>query len=213
MRGITVELQHLVAASAVFCRDPGANNPFETNTTQRVYWEALRAMAVNPKGDLASLRVVIDIVAGTSAGGINGIVLAKALAQCLRQDPLRTVWFDDASLFKLLMRVLWPFRHKNGKPSSWAPLNGRRMSEWAYGALQQMNKSPVKGPAAGLPLVPQGNELDLFVTPTTVRASGERLTYMTPKLYTIWNIGTCCASTTIPRSPTHRYSAHVTIGC
>ena len=48
--------------------------------------------------------MVVDVIAGTSAGGINGIVLAKALARGVQQDPLREVWFDKASLLKLVLR-------------------------------------------------------------------------------------------------------------
>jgi hypothetical protein len=34
-------------------------------------------------------RVVVDAIASTSAGGINGVYLAKALAHNRSQDPLR----------------------------------------------------------------------------------------------------------------------------
>jgi hypothetical protein len=102
MHGITVELQRLVAASAVFSRDPSGSNPFPANSTEAVYWEALRRIAEANGGVV--LHVVVDVIAGTSAGGINGIVLAKALARGLQQDPLRDVWFNKASLLKLL----WP---------------------------------------------------------------------------------------------------------
>lgn len=163
MHGITVELQRLVAASAVFCRDPDGDNPFPPDSTEWVYWKALRAIASSSDG--VTLRVVVDVIAGTSAGGINGIVLAKALARGLQQDPLREVWFDKASLLKLL-RAPWPFRRKGQGTPLWAPLDGRRMSSWAHAALQEMNRRPVIGPAKGMALVPQGNELDLFVTTT-----------------------------------------------
>lgn len=164
MHGITVELQRLVAASAVFCRDPAAPNPFPLDSTERIYWDALRAIA--DASDSVALRVVVDVIAGTSAGGINGIVLAKALVRGVRQDPLREVWFDKASLLKLLRapRLFW--RKGGGAPPLWAPLNGQRMSGWAHAALQEMNRCPIDGPASGLDLVPEGNELDLFVTTT-----------------------------------------------
>lgn len=165
MHGITVELQRLVAASAVFCQNPAGPNRFPPDSTERVYWEALRAIATDGHG--LALRVVVDVIAGTSAGGINGIVLAKALVRGLQQDPLREVWFDKASLLKLLLRAPWPFRRRgHSAPPVWAPLNGRRMSGWAHAALQEMNHRPVCGPAEGLKLVPAGNELDLFVTTT-----------------------------------------------
>jgi patatin-related protein len=164
MHGITVELQRLVAASAVFSRKPSGPNPFPTNSTEAVYWEALRRIAEANGGVV--LRVVVDVIAGTSAGGINGIVLAKALARGLQQDPLRDVWFNKASLLKLLWPTPRPVRREGRDALPWAPLNGQRMSSWAYAALQEMNRKPLTGPAAGLALVPEGNELDLFVTTT-----------------------------------------------
>src|SRR4051794_22392783 len=99
MHGVTVELQSLARASVVYCdHDPGLprENPFDEGTTERVYWDALNQVCNT--GDKAALRVVIDVIAGTSAGGINGVVLAKALTQGLSQEPLRDVWFDKASL-------------------------------------------------------------------------------------------------------------------
>ena len=111
------------------------------------------------------LRVVVDVIAGTSAGGINGIVLAKALARGVQQDPLREVWFEKASLLKLVLPETWRFWRKE-RAAFWAPLNGKRMSGWAHEALQAMNERRLAGPAKDLPLVPEGNELDLYVTTT-----------------------------------------------
>src|SRR4051794_36659425 len=79
MHGVTVELQSLARASVVYCdHDPGLprENPFDEGTTERVHWDALNQVCNT--GDKAALRVVIDVIAGTSAGGINGVVLAKA---------------------------------------------------------------------------------------------------------------------------------------
>ena len=38
------------------------------------------------------LRVLVDVIAGASAGGINGIMLARALAFDLSLDPHRKLW-------------------------------------------------------------------------------------------------------------------------
>jgi patatin-related protein len=47
-------------------------------------------------------RFKVDIISGTSAGGINGIFLAKALASegCLNE--LENLWFDEGDIEKLL---------------------------------------------------------------------------------------------------------------
>ena len=38
----------------------------------------------------------IDIIGGTSAGGINGIALSKALACNVDMEPLKDVWLNKA---------------------------------------------------------------------------------------------------------------------
>jgi len=47
-------------------------------------------------------RIVVDAIAGSSAGGINGIFLAKALARDLNQDALRDLWFEHGDLGKII---------------------------------------------------------------------------------------------------------------
>src|SRR5438477_6173248 len=83
MHGITKELHKLVAASAAL--DLGDESPFDANTTEHVYFEALK----QARGEQhVRTRVIVDIVSGTSAGGINGVYLAKGLARNVRQDEL-----------------------------------------------------------------------------------------------------------------------------
>ena len=50
----------------------------------------------------ARARVVIDTVAGTSAGGLNGLLLATALARGSPLPALRQVWEESAALESLL---------------------------------------------------------------------------------------------------------------
>src|SRR3546814_8649631 len=52
--------------------------------------------------DLVDLRVVVDVVSGASAGGINGIILARALAHDLRIDHFRNLWLHEADVSRLL---------------------------------------------------------------------------------------------------------------
>lgn len=47
-------------------------------------------------------RVVVDVVSGTSAGGINGIALAMALANETDFQQLARVWLETADINKLL---------------------------------------------------------------------------------------------------------------
>src|SRR5581483_3107205 len=48
------------------------------------------------------LRVIVDIIAGASAGGINGTMLARALAHDLPMNALRDLWLDNADVSVLL---------------------------------------------------------------------------------------------------------------
>ncbi len=43
-------------------------------------------------------KVVVDVVAGTSAGGINGVMLATAIARGAHLPSLRDLWVEEASL-------------------------------------------------------------------------------------------------------------------
>ncbi|WP_374524970.1 patatin-like protein [Sphingopyxis sp.] len=93
MHGITKEVWRLAAASRAF--HEGA----EQSGSGRVYAELLAALA--EKGGV-KLRVLADIVAGASAGGINGIFLARAIATGQSLDPLTELWLKDADVDQLL---------------------------------------------------------------------------------------------------------------
>jgi patatin-related protein len=65
--------------------------------TEAVYFALLQSI-----GQTLSLRVIVDSIAGASAGGISGIVLARALAHDLSIDHLRDLWLDEADILRLL---------------------------------------------------------------------------------------------------------------
>jgi patatin-related protein len=65
--------------------------------TEEVYFSLLRSIGVT-----LNLRVIVDSIAGASAGGISGIVLARALAHDLSIDHLRDLWLQEADVFRLL---------------------------------------------------------------------------------------------------------------
>jgi patatin-related protein len=73
--------------------------------SERVY---RRLGQLLPGGDDAAAdapirtRFVVDILSGTSAGGINGIFLAKALANQQEIDGLRDLWVDEGDIADLL---------------------------------------------------------------------------------------------------------------
>ena len=65
--------------------------------TESIYFELLREI-----GRKVELRVVVDIIAGASAGGINGTMLARALSHDLPLGPQRNLWLDNADVSVLL---------------------------------------------------------------------------------------------------------------
>jgi patatin-related protein len=181
MHGVTRELHRLVTASSRFEKE---QNPFEPSSSEHVYWELLHELAAN---DGVRTRVVVDVISGTSAGGINGVFLAKAVAHDLSQRSLRDLWFDEADIGKLLAgpRLLNPLGVKGklawfvvrallarGRVSP--PLRGDRMCRLLYNALSAM--APASTPPADVPetpdpegLLPRTGSLELFVTMTDAR--------------------------------------------
>jgi patatin-related protein len=173
MHGVTKEIHKLLLASLAFGQDQ-ERNPFPEGTTQRLYWNQLHRL--NDR-DQVRTRVVVDIVAGTSAGGINGVYLAKAIAGNASQDALRNLWFEHGDIGELLrfprrlptrlrfaLFGLQAITHPLGvKP----PLRGDEMCRLLYDALAEMDgtSSGVDAPT----LVPRDESVELMVTLTDLK--------------------------------------------
>jgi predicted acylesterase/phospholipase RssA len=181
MYGVTKELHSLARASATL--DTGGARP---DGTAGVYYDLLR----DTSHDHPPISVVVDLIAGTSAGGINGVVLAKALATDLSIDPLESVWFDKGDIGRLILpdtssvhlpgwgKRIWAAMHGVVEPlaaaanavldvlKDCAPLHGDSMSRWLFQALTAMDEQPLD---PRLPLVPEGETLELLVTTTDMR--------------------------------------------
>lgn len=124
---------------------------------------------------LQPARLVVDVISGTSAGGINGIFLAKALVNGEDFSQLKDLWEKEGDI-KLLLNDkhsyddLEPDRDKtkaNAPPESL--LNSDRMYLKLFRAMQSMgasSKNKVIGPKKTLV-----DELDLFVTTTDITGS------------------------------------------
>ncbi len=109
MHAITKEILKLVRASSALhaindrSRRAQVSFPDEADAseaeydTEQIYFELLREI-----GREVELRVIVDIIAGASAGGINGAMLARALAHDLRMDALRKLWIENADVSVLL---------------------------------------------------------------------------------------------------------------
>jgi len=172
MNGIAQELLRMVRATATMA--DGHTPQLSCDKLDRV--EAVyRKIAYRLAGeeDLqdclesnASLerKFSIDVISGTSAGGINGIFLAKALANGLGMDELKKLWIleGDAGLLindrkSLRDTVLKP---EKGPQSLF---NSRRMYQKLLEAFEKMEQS---GDAASGGAY--AGELDLFVTATDI---------------------------------------------
>lgn len=76
--------------AAVAGEDPGCS-------TETDYFDLLKAVGAG-----VDLRVLVDVVAGSSAGGLNSITLARALAHDLSLEPLTDMWIEQADMRRLL---------------------------------------------------------------------------------------------------------------
>ncbi|MFD9192335.1 patatin-like phospholipase family protein [Streptomyces phaeochromogenes] len=165
MGGVTHEIDLLRRAS-----DPDVT-PSTVRESDQPMFERWRA-ACSASPGRPRRRVIVDVVAGTSAGGLNGTLLATAIARGTALDPapeagatgmpaagskLRKVWQDDAALQfdKLLPRP--------GTPPRPSILDGAFFAQAVDQVLQEID-GPVN-PTGGL--AAQSPPITLFVTATS----------------------------------------------
>ena len=115
---------------------------------------------------LPPTRFVVDILSGTSAGGINGIFLAKALANGQDMDELKNLWVTEGDIETLIndRRSIEKPLTLQDPPTSL--LNSERMYFKLLSAFDGMDNS---GPRKESDESPYVDELDLFVTSTDLQ--------------------------------------------
>ena len=96
MHGTTKEVWKLCRASMRHRMHKTHDLP-PADDSEIVYGRLFEVMAPH-----VDLRVITDIIAGASAGGINGILLAQAISQGSDMEPLRDLWLDAADSDRLL---------------------------------------------------------------------------------------------------------------
>lgn len=109
--GITKEILKLVRASKAYHSRAGQaekTHPAHTFAaaarkndepgTESVYFDILKSFGMAS----VDLRVIVDVIAGSSAGGINGVMLARALAHDLSIEPLTDMWLAEADIARVL---------------------------------------------------------------------------------------------------------------
>jgi patatin-related protein len=146
MYGVTREIQKLLFASQrlhslrdadarisarakASCADPNREIDSEIG-----YFEFLQAI-----GQHVELRVMVDIIAGASAGGINGVFLAQAIAQNAPLDSLRDMWLKSADIEELL--------DDESASGKWSKIYIRPFV-WLFGKWQERQMQDVLGPGA-----------------------------------------------------------------
>ncbi len=117
MHGVTREIWHLIRAS---------RNHFDKNTqadgSEAIYRDLIAEIEQSTG---TRLRIMVDIIAGSSAGGINGIFLAQAIATGQSLEPLTDLWLQNADVETLLdpdARPLSRFSKFWAAPIAWAIL-------------------------------------------------------------------------------------------
>lgn len=200
MHGITKEILKLVRASstlhAITNRTTRSTATFfdvrdisdPEYDTEPIYFDLLREV-----GRTVDLRVIVDIVAGSSAGGINSVMLARALSHDLPMGRLRDLWLENADVSELLAPeakasiwskwILRPFFWIAGvaglrlisDPEVRTKLSLFMRSRWfepPFDGLRMAGLMYDAVTALGKPrepaasLLPSGQGLDLFVTVT-----------------------------------------------
>ncbi len=117
MHGITREIWHLNRASRAF--HDGSEG---AGGSESVYLDLITEMA---KVSGVRMRVLTDIIAGASAGGINGVFLAQAITSGQSLEPLTDLWLRNADVETLIdpdARPLSRFSKFWATPIAWAIL-------------------------------------------------------------------------------------------
>lgn len=195
MHGVTKELLKLVRASKVLhemgrvralSSDYADSPDHREHDTEAVYFELLKKV-----NEHCHFRVVVDVIAGASAGAINGVMLGKAIVDDGKLDVQTPLWLTDADVDYLrnprsrfqkwylypLLRALahWLPTEIGTTPetrdklasfvrSSWfePPFSGERLCTHFFNALDAM----IKSRRAGSSLLPPGQRLDVYASIT-----------------------------------------------
>ena len=98
MHGITKEVWRLARASRAFHSAEEASEEAEAGS-EAVYRRLIEAIARECGLDV---RILVDILAGASAGGINAVFLAEAIASGRSLEPLTELWLETADVDRLI---------------------------------------------------------------------------------------------------------------
>ena len=159
IHGVTQELYSLVRATAR--REDGEYllAPKDLHGAEFIY----RAL-----GETLKTRFVVDILSGTSAGGINAVYLAKALVYNQSINKLKELWINEGDI-NLLVNDGESLQGLSGLKLQFPPsslLNNQRMYYKLLDAFKKMETSSTSNSEKVSPYV---QELDLSVTASDIR--------------------------------------------
>ncbi|EFO29207.1 patatin [Roseibium sp. TrichSKD4] len=214
MHGVSREVLSLVRASA--CHTPTGRRSSDPDKcrvlspSEKAYARFLAAV-----GEHIQIRVVVDAIAGASAGGVNGIMLARALAHDLPLDGHRDLWLKHADVTELarpqdgltrylksgvspvLDRLISSQLNKEvSEPETREKLRLFMQSRWftppfsgeAYiGWMLDACKKMEEGTTPGSTLIPHGQTLDLFVTITDYHGNCRQIRIDDPAFIEEWD--------------------------
>ncbi|MBO6756227.1 MAG: patatin-like protein [Roseibium sp.] len=215
MHGVSREILNLVRASARrSARTAGDGNPASAaqngSPSEQAYAKLLSEI-----GSFVDLRVVTDVIAGASAGGVNGIMLARAIAHDLPIDGHRDLWLKNADVSELARPqdglagylksgvspmldrlVSAQLKKKIDEPETREKLRRFMQSRWfsppfsgeSYiGWMLDACREMDHAGEPGRSLIPRGQALDLFVTLTDYTGSRRRIRIDDPAYIEEWD--------------------------
>jgi patatin-related protein len=176
INGVAQELLKLVRATAPRPSADGVYRDVQHSDaalhgSELVYRKLGRMLAHGkPRATLADAaqpirtRFVVDVLSGTSAGGINAIYLAKALANDQSIDELKDLWIKEGHIGTLINDDLsLPTTRLTAQREPRSLLNSQRMYWKLLDAIEAMDDQNADRPAGPSPNV---DELDLYITAT-----------------------------------------------
>jgi predicted acylesterase/phospholipase RssA len=171
INGVVQELLRMVRATSGL-------RPHKAGTSEGIYRKlgSLLERGIVPPNDAdpgpndpIKTRFRIDIISGTSAGGLNGIYLAKALIGDKNIDGVQELWFSEGDISRLLNDSL-SYGDIPIKPSHDAEslLNSRRMYYRLLKAFDEMDGNGRGPPRNDQTTSPLADEMDVFATTTDI---------------------------------------------
>lgn len=171
INGIAQELLRLVRSTA-------REQKPAFNGTERVYRKVSYLLAdetlsmadldrLANQESLPPTRFLVDILSGTSAGGINGIFLAKALANGQDMEQLKDLWITEGDIETLINDQRSVEKPLSLQEPPTSLLNSERMYFKLLDAFDGMDK--LTNSQKETDTSPFVDELDLFVTSTDLQ--------------------------------------------